>query len=429
MTSTVTQHGSENNKDDELSHSRATFKAAMMHLRAQQSEDPAIGQFAASLESNLGHINLALTSAITKKVTAYTDPKATPLLSNATAGALKAFTESLRGPSDTGPRVDEYFRNLGHNEALRDQELIDLHQAIQTGVRESWKVLSEAALIYGLGTADLAHLGNSIFTFADHLLQKVDDGRASALRRTANHHHALLTAIREGTSPERLTRLAGDANWQFPQYVVAIALQHEGIPQSFPLPNGVLTSADGTLLLAPLALRDLALSAATKVSPAGPVSVSWPVTMDHASQAISWTERVLNLVERKVILPAPVIWCEEYRTEIWLHAEPALRQRLCQDLLLPLLAETPNSREILSETLLAWLETRDSAPAIASFLGVHPQTVRYRWKRINELFGEHLHDPEFIVQITMLLKASLPLWRAGDQSDFERFVAEQEGTS
>ena len=32
-----------------------------------------------------------------------------------------------------------------------------------------------------------------------------------------------------------------------------------------------------------------------------------------------------------------------------------------------------------------------------------------------------LHDPEFIVQITMLLKASVPLWKAGDQSDFERY--------
>ncbi|HEY1134286.1 MAG TPA: helix-turn-helix domain-containing protein [Nocardioides sp.] len=92
-----------------------------------------------------------------------------------------------------------------------------------------------------------------------------------------------------------------------------------------------------------------------------------------------------------------------------------------QDLLSPLLAETPNSREILSEILLAWLESRDSAPAIAARLGVHAQTVRYRRKRINELFGEDLHDPEFVVSLTMVLKASVPLWKAGDQRDFERF--------
>src|SRR3546814_9071794 len=85
------------------------------------------------------------------------------------------------------------------------------------------------------------------------------------------------------------------------------------------------------------------------------------------------------------------------------------------------------SRDILSETLLVWLETRDSAPASAARLGVHPQTVRYRWKRINELFGEDLHDPEFVLQMTMLLKASVPMWIAGDQSDFERFRANEGG--
>ena len=137
--------------------------------------------------------------------------------------------------------------------------------------------------------------------------------------------------------------------------------------------------------------------------------------------AFRWSGRVLTLVQRGVIPDQRVVDAADHLTQIWLHAEPALRQSLVQSLLAPLLAESPNSREILSETLLVWLETRDSAPAIAAQLGIHPQTVRYRWKRINELFGDALREPEFIVQITMVLKASVPLWKAGDQSDFERF--------
>jgi DNA-binding PucR family transcriptional regulator len=127
------------------------------------------------------------------------------------------------------------------------------------------------------------------------------------------------------------------------------------------------------------------------------------------------------------VIPArPVIECVRFRTEIWLHAEPVLRRQLAQELLQPLFNETENSREILSETLLVWLETRDSAPAIAARLGVHPQTVRYRWKRINELFGDSLHDPDYVIQLTLLLKASVPLWIAGDQSDFRRFREQEE---
>ncbi len=151
----------------------------------------------------------------------------------------------------------------------------------------------------------------------------------------------------------------------------------------------------------------------------------WPVEPRGVPSGLRWATRALSLARRGVIADAPVIDCALHRTQLWLHAEPRLRQTLCQDLLAPLLAETPNSREILSETLLHWLESRDSARAIADRLGVHPQTVRYRWKRINEIFGERLHDPEFVVQVTMLLKASVPLWKAGDQSDFERFRAEE----
>jgi hypothetical protein len=151
------------------------------------------------------------------------------------------------------------------------------------------------------------------------------------------------------------------------------------------------------------------------------VAISWPVRPEEAGGALLWTARALDLVQLGVLAPTPVVRCAEHVTQLWLHAEPAIRQRLCQELLEPLLGETPNSRVILSDTLLAWLETRDSAPAIAARLDVHPQTVRYRWKRINEHFGDALHDPDFILKMTMVLKTSLQMWKAGNQSDFERF--------
>ncbi len=151
------------------------------------------------------------------------------------------------------------------------------------------------------------------------------------------------------------------------------------------------------------------------------VVMSWPVPPEESGTALLWTMRALDLVRLGVLPPDQVVHCVDHTTQLWLHAEPSMRRRLCQDLLQPLLAESPNSREILSETLLTWLETRESAPAIAARLDVHPQTVRYRWRRINELFGEALHDPEFVIQITLVLKSSLLLWKGGDQSDFELF--------
>jgi DNA-binding PucR family transcriptional regulator len=48
----------------------------------------------------------------------------------------------------------------------------------------------------------------------------------------------------------------------------------------------------------------------------------------------------------------------------------------------------------MTETLKAYLDHRGNAPAMAEALHVHPQTVRYRLKKLRDLFGPALDDPE-----------------------------------
>jgi DNA-binding PucR family transcriptional regulator len=73
------------------------------------------------------------------------------------------------------------------------------------------------------------------------------------------------------------------------------------------------------------------------------------------------------------------------------------------DVLAPLLAETPAQREALSQTMLLWLQTRGSAPALAAQLGVHDQTVRNRLRRIRAMFGETLDQPERALELMQAL--------------------------
>ena len=54
----------------------------------------------------------------------------------------------------------------------------------------------------------------------------------------------------------------------------------------------------------------------------------------------------------------------------------------------------PAQRERLAETMLAWLENWGNAIAAARSLHVHPQTVRYRLRQINDLFPGDLQDPD-----------------------------------
>jgi DNA-binding PucR family transcriptional regulator len=67
--------------------------------------------------------------------------------------------------------------------------------------------------------------------------------------------------------------------------------------------------------------------------------------------------------------------------------------------------------------MLAWLETRGSAPALAARLGKHAQTVRYRLRRLHEIFGDDLNDAERCFEIYLVLRTSMPLWQAGEAEE------------
>jgi DNA-binding PucR family transcriptional regulator len=85
---------------------------------------------------------------------------------------------------------------------------------------------------------------------------------------------------------------------------------------------------------------------------------------------------------------------EEHLTEIaFFEAREPLRELKARSLA-PLDALTPATRERMTDTLKAYLDHRGNAPQMAEALHVHPQTVRYRLKKLRDLFGTALDDPE-----------------------------------
>ncbi len=351
------------------------------------------------------------------------------LISMAVTAAVHHFLKLAQGRPPAAQPVDDLFRRMGYGEAAEGRDLIPLRAALRAATRECWAQMRSFTAEEGLSAAELGRLGDALFDYVDHLADQVAEGYARAGEAlghdVAQARERLLDLLLRAAPAEEVAATAQDAAWPVPDQLVVMSVSfHRELP-AVALPASALLRAEvspaSVVCAAPDADRVARLLSAA--APGVRVALSWPVPPEQAPDAHRWTTRALDLVDRGVIPPDPVVHCREHTTHLWLHGEPALRQGLAQDLLKPLLAETPNSREILSETLLAWLESRDSAPAIAARLDVHPQTIRYRWKRINELFGESLHDPEFVVQVTMLLKASVPLWKAGDQSDFERFRA------
>lgn len=79
--------------------------------------------------------------------------------------------------------------------------------------------------------------------------------------------------------------------------------------------------------------------------------------------------------------------------------EPAEGKRLAGEVLGPVLGLPSEDRAMLLETLYAYLDLGGSAERAAEILYCHPNTVRYRLRRLQELTGRSLSDPHGIAEL------------------------------
>ncbi|WP_236653251.1 PucR family transcriptional regulator [Streptacidiphilus melanogenes] len=86
-------------------------------------------------------------------------------------------------------------------------------------------------------------------------------------------------------------------------------------------------------------------------------------------------------------------------------AAPAESARLVRLVLGPVLALPPLDRRRLVETLEHWFAAGGVAAEAAQRLFVHPNTVRYRLRRIEELTGRSLSDPAAVTDLGAALQA------------------------
>ncbi|MEV0175916.1 helix-turn-helix domain-containing protein [Streptomyces sp. NPDC050803] len=94
-------------------------------------------------------------------------------------------------------------------------------------------------------------------------------------------------------------------------------------------------------------------------------------------------------------------------------AAPAEAAHLVEVVLRPLLDLPAAERARLLETVEHWYDAAGSAPDAARTLFVHPNTVRYRLRRVEELTGRSLSDPRATADIRAAL---LAVRRAGTSS-------------
>jgi hypothetical protein len=383
----------------------------------------------AGLRPHVGHSATSMVQEVQRAVPAYRRPlegvfgKA---LVKSVGLAVQHCVDSIGEPALSHERWIQFFRRRGRVEFSEGRNLDALQDSATIGARVAWRAMHPGVVAAGVDPAVISVAAEAIFAYVDELCATAIEGyqqaQAEAEGAVPVRRRRLLELIVQAPegAASSIAELAGGAGWPLPETAAMVALERGPGAADFPadlLGDGVLANLDDPAphLLTRDPDADLALLEARLDGWRAAVSPTVPLT--DAPAALRTARRALQLSGPGT--PGPVIWCRDHLATLWLLAEDFLAAELARQSLDPFASLNEKQRDRLSETLLAWLETRGGAPEIAQRLGVHPQTVRNRLRQLEELFGDRLKDADDRLGMQLALRAQR-LMRAHRRPDGER---------
>jgi sugar diacid utilization regulator len=108
----------------------------------------------------------------------------------------------------------------------------------------------------------------------------------------------------------------------------------------------------------------------------------------------------------------PITVFDESALAVGAVASPDIMQRVSETVLAGLYELPSEERELLLDTLETWFDKGGSAGRAAEVLFCHPNTVRYRLRRIEERTGRSLTDPRQTAELCVALETARRLPRS-----------------
>jgi hypothetical protein len=396
---------------------------------------PALSAEAAELmRPALGRVTEEMVDAIQAGVAEYARPLDAAYASvvhEAVWHAVHHFVDRIASPATPREPMLEYFRSIGRGEAFEGRSLDALQSALRLCGRVAWRAMTTPRKGQAAGRGDavcggpeyafnadtLSTLAEAIFSYLDELAGACAEGYEQAKARVADEmerrRRRLLDLIVADppVSPEAIADLARAAGWRLPRRVAAVAVQggdHDHLVSPPSLPGEVLMdlSRRDPCLIVPDA-GGLGQAELIEGELCGwSVAVGPVLPLARAASSLRWARQALALARRGVIASGSgIIVCGEHLSTLVILSDEELVRTLGAARLAPLRRLRASQQDPLAETLLAWLQNSGNAQEAARCLHVHPQTVRYRLRKLDELFGQALRDPNARFDLEIALRA------------------------
>lgn len=332
--------------------------------------------------------------------------------------ALRQFVELIRSPSGARGPGREVYVALGGGELREGRTLDALQSAYRVGARVAWRRQSAAARRAGFDPDVLSLLAESIFAYIEELSADSVQGYAEARSRVEGERRRrrreLVTVlVRDPPAEQADVRAAAEAaGWALPRTAAALACREERLDRlAARLPADALAAPlDGVgCAIVPdpdgpgrRQETDLAIESAKARAALGP-------TASVSELGVSWSmaRATLRAVEAGAIEARGLVRVDDSLTELLLFENGGLVERIARRRLAALDELTPKTRRRMEETALAYVQHQGNASAMARMLGVHAQTARYRLRRLRELLGDSLDDPDARFELELALRARL----------------------
>ena len=329
--------------------------------------------------------------------------------------ALERFLD-LSGTDEPAlpPRFREVFVALGAAEARENRGPEVLLAALRMASRLMLRVASESlARVRTVDTEVLIDLSEAISAYVDELTAASTDGFALQLREQAGEgdrrRRQLAELLLRGGAPESVVATAAAGiGWRALDAVVPVLLPLDEAREArfrYGADGVVVERAhDAVVLLrsGPRATRaelaDALLGRGAVVGPA----LGWA----EVPEAVRLAELTAELVGAD---PGPV-FADDHLADLAMRGKTGALAVLSARRLAPLARLHGSQRENLLTTLHSWLRHWGSRAEVSAELFVHPQTVSYRLKRLRELLGDDLDDPDarFELQLVLAARSTAP---------------------
>ncbi|MGR4851827.1 PucR family transcriptional regulator [Streptomyces sp. LARHCF252] len=381
---------------------------------------PVPPELAELLRAQLASVADLVEEEVCRQVPEYARPADGTYRKNLRSGVVQAltlFVDHIADPRDDGGAIAATYYELGRGEALEGRSLDALQSALRVGGLHAWRLMGSTAEELGLDSSVVAALGELAFRTVHEVAEAAAAGYAEAQLRSTDElerrRRRLLDLLLEDgpVALEAVQDLAHAARWPVPRTVAVVALaagpdrREEDRPlaaagalvdmESRP-PRMLVPDPDGSGRFG----RAFTLALRGRPAAIGPT-----VAVTEAARSLRLATRALGLMGRGILPRQGVEHCSDHLSTLLLYGDEPLLERLQARVLTPLDTVSAGQRDRLAETLLAWLLSGSNVPDVATRLHIHPQTVRYRLRQLEKLFGDALHDPGTRLDLILALRA------------------------